>query len=65
MSETKYYFTKKDLAAAMGRTARFVRFMELGGFILPASMDDAVHFIRENPFPSRFYKRKPQKSGKF
>ena len=65
MSDTKYYFTKKDLAAARGRTARFVRFMELGGFILPASMDDAVHFIRENPFPSRFYKRKPTKQARF
>lgn len=61
MNDTKYYFTKKDLAAAMGRTTRFVRFMELGGFVLPASMEDAVLFIRENPFPSRFYKRKNQK----
>ena len=50
----RYYFTKKELAAAIGRSPRFVRFMELGGFMLPATIEEAVYFIRENPFPSRF-----------
>jgi hypothetical protein len=58
MSDPKFYFTKKELAQAMGRSTRFVRFMELGGFVLPATMLEAVNFIRENPFPSRFQPKK-------
>lgn len=58
MSEPKFYFTKKELAQAMGRSTRFVRFMEMGGFVLPATMAEAVMFIRENPFPCRFNPKK-------
>ena len=54
----RYYMTKKELAAAIGRSTRFVRYMELGGFMLPATITEAVIFIRENPFPSRFKKKR-------
>ena len=64
MSEQKFYFTKKELASAIGRSTSFVRFMEMGGFMLPATIQEVVDFIRANPFPSRFRKPSPHKSRK-
>jgi hypothetical protein len=47
------FTTKKDLARVLKRSPRYVRDMELLGFELPCTIDEAVIFIRQNPFPSR------------
>ena len=56
----RFFFTKKELAAAIGRNPRFIRDMELGGFRLPATVEDAVVFIRENQWPTRFRNSRPK-----
>ena len=58
MSEPKFYWTKKDLAAAIGRNPRFIRDCELGGLVLPCTIEEVVFFVRNSPFPSRFRKKK-------
>jgi hypothetical protein len=60
MSEPKYYFHVKTLAAAIDRSPRFVSDMLRGGFEIPATIEDAVIFIRKHPFPSRFRSKSPR-----
>lgn len=54
MNTPELFTTKKDLARVLKRSPRYIRYMELGGFELPCTWEEAVLFIRENPFPSRF-----------
>lgn len=49
---SELFTTKKDLARALKRSPRYVRYMELLGFKLPCTLAEAVAFIRQNPSPS-------------
>jgi len=46
--------TVKEMAAALGRSDKFVTDMKQGGFKLPATLTEAVAFIRANGPPTRF-----------
>lgn len=49
----KLYLTRKELAADLGRSYRFVSDMIRLGFRLPARLDEAVEWLRKNPPPGR------------
>lgn len=50
---SELYTTKKDLARVLKRSPRYVRDMERSGFRMPCFLEEAVLWIRNNPFPSR------------
>jgi hypothetical protein len=54
----KLCLTRKELAGQIGRTRGYVADMIRGGFRLPATVTDAVDWIRANPPPSRNRKRR-------
>jgi len=48
------FSTVKELAAALGRSEDYVTYMKAGGFQLPATLAEAVAWIREHPHPTRY-----------
>ena len=53
--------TVKEMATALHRSEDYVGDMKRGGFKLPATVEDALAFIREKGPPTRFrlYKHRP------
>jgi hypothetical protein len=46
--------TRKDVAAMLGRTPRFVGDMARGGFRLPCTPASVIAWLRKHPAPTRF-----------
>lgn len=56
--------TVKELAAALRRSEDYVTYMKLGGFRLPATLQEAVSWIREHPNPTRYRRNTPKNPRK-
>jgi hypothetical protein len=56
-----FIHTVKEMATALNRSEDYVGFMKRGGFELPATLSQAVEFIRKKGPPSRFrlYSHRP------
>lgn len=54
-----FILSKKEMAARLGRSREFVRAMCRRGFVLPATVEEAVSFLRQHPSPCQKIKRKP------
>ena len=60
---SEIYQTKKEMANALGRSRDYVEDMIRGGFLLPATLMEAVQFIRANGPVSRFRLRSTLKKS--
>lgn len=60
------FHTVKEMAAALQRSEDYVTYMKRGGFQLPATLAEAVAWIRANGPPTRFrlYSHRPRPSCK-
>jgi hypothetical protein len=54
----EYHFSKKEMAAAIRKSPRFVSDMCRGGFRLPATVAESVIWLRDHPYPTRNRKKK-------
>ena len=50
---TPFLFTQKEMAARIGRSREYVRQMCRQGFVLPATVEEAVVFLRQHPAPCK------------
>ena len=46
-----FIYTQKELAARIGRSREYIRHMCRRGFVLPATEQEAVVFLRQHPKP--------------
>lgn len=49
-----FFQTVKEMAAALGRSEDYVSDMKKGGFELPATLDDAVDWLKKHGPPTKF-----------
>ena len=61
---SKFYWTAGELAADLGKNRKFVGDMKKGGFRFPATLTEAIQFLKNNPHPTRFRKQNPKKVSK-
>lgn len=55
MTPTDRLLTSKELAAALGRSTRYVRYMRAKGFVMPgntATLNEARGWLVRNPSPA-------------
>jgi hypothetical protein len=54
MSDGKLIHTVKEMAEALGRSESYVTDMKRGGFKMPATLHEAIRFIRNRGPITRF-----------
>lgn len=47
----QFIFSQKEMCARLGRSREYVRAMCARGFVLPATIEEAVVFLRQHPKP--------------
>lgn len=63
MTATNFIFSQKEMAARIGRSREYVRCMCRRGFVIPATVEEAVIFLRQHPQPCRRHGEKRRRVG--